>query len=163
MTGLPPVLLAILAVVLAGCGGDDASPDPPDDRTIPGPSDPEAPLISYTRSGGIAFTVQMLEVTAGGDATLTLQQGPKPEEKEFQLEEAELSALTDEVQAIDPGEVDAETEIACADCYEYQLVFPHGEELSFAEYPDPPSELDPLLSELNEIVEANSPANPIGG
>ncbi len=43
------------------------------------------------------------------------------------------SSLTHEVQAIDPGEVDIETEFA-----------------------------DPLLSELNGIVEANSPANPIG-
>lgn len=159
---LAAILLALAAIAgaaLAGCGEDDgeatASPDP----ELPA----DGPLISYTRSGGIAFTVQQLEVDADGDATLTLQQGPKPETREVELTEEELDSLREEVAAIDPAAVDVETEITCADCYEYELVFPDGEELTFAEYPDPPAELEPLLAELGRIVERNSPANPIGG
>jgi hypothetical protein len=147
-------ILAVLSVVLAGCGGGDADPETTSaERSLPGPSDPEAPLISYTRSGGFAFTSVELDVQAGGDATMTVQSGPKPQTQRFELEAAELEELRDLVAAVDPEEIDVETDVACADCFEYLLVFPHGEKIAFADVPGPPPELEPLLDELNQIVD----------
>jgi hypothetical protein len=148
-------LALVVTAALAGCGGGDG--------TITAPTVPEdGPLIGYSRSGGIAFSVQELEVNRDGTATLTLQEGTKPESRELALTDQELESLTEALEAVDPKAVDVETDVACADCYVYALTFPDGTELEFAEFPDPPSELEPLLTELNGIVEANSPPNPAG-
>jgi hypothetical protein len=146
--------LAILlaSAAFAGCG----------DETIVEPVPEDAPLITYSRSGGIAFTVQELAVRRDGTARLTLQEGPKPESQPVELTEGELASLAEAVDAIDPAEVEVDSEVACADCYVYTLIWPNGTELEFAEFPEPPSELEPLLTQLAEIVEANSPPNPTG-
>ena len=161
------VILALL-LALAGCGGDDGNGEGETtsaERTVPGPSDPEAPLITYTRSGGIAFTSVELDVRAGGEATLTVESGPgKPQKQDFTLESAELEELRELVASVDPEAVDVETDIACADCFEYRLVFPRGEELVFADVPGPPPELEPILAELDEIVDGHGAGDlPNGG
>ena len=148
-----PLALIMVLLALAGCGGDGGGGET--ERTVPGPSDPEAPLISYTRSGGFAFSSVELDVNAGGEAKLTVQQGPKPQTQSFELDAGELEELRELVAAVDPEAIDVETDIACADCYEYELVFPHGEELTFAEVPEPPAELQPLLAELNDLVDGH--------
>jgi hypothetical protein len=145
--------LALLAALLGGCGADGETEGASSERAVPGPSDPEAPLISYARSGGFAFTSVELDVQAGGDATMTVQSGPKPQTQRFELEAAELETLRDLVAAVDPEAIDVETDVACADCFEYLLVFPRGEKIAFADVPGPPPELEPLLDELNQIVD----------
>ena len=144
------IALAV-AAAFASCGSDD--------ERAPEPS-ADGPLITYDRSGGIAFTVQALEVNADGTATLTLQEGTKPRSKGVELANAELASLTEAVEAVNPSEIDLPTVGVCADCYTYGLTFADGTELEFTEYPEPPTELDPLLDQLSGIVEANSPANP---
>ena len=161
------LITAPLALAFAGCGGDGeegGGESTSAERTVPGPSEPQAPLITYTRSGGIAFTSVELAVQAGGDATLTVQQGPDPQKRKFELDPTELEDLRELVVSVDPESVDVESDIACADCFEYRLVFPHGEELVFADVPGPPSELEPLLTELNEIVDGHGAGDlPNGG
>ena len=145
-------ILLAFATALTGCG----------DETIVDPVPEDGPLITYSRSGGIAFTVQELEVNRDGAAKLTLQQGPKPESSQVELTEDELASLTEAVDAIDPAEIDVDSEVACADCYVYSLTWPNGTELEFAEFPEPPSEFEPLLTQLGEIVDAHSQPNPAG-
>jgi hypothetical protein len=145
-------ILFAAAGVLAGCG----------DETIVDPVPEDAPLITYSRSGGIAFTVQELAVNRDGTGKLTLQEGAKPESRAVELSEAELTSLTELVDAINPAEIEVDSEVACADCYVYDLTWPNGTELEFAEFPEPPSELEPLLTQLSQIVEENSPPNPTG-
>jgi hypothetical protein len=164
------LVMSVFVLAFAGCGGDGERSDATTtttsaERTVPGPRDPEAPLITYTRSGGIAFTSVELAVQAGGDAVLRVESGPgKPQEQEFELEAAELEELRALVASIDPEAVDVETDIACADCFEYRLVFPPGEEIAFADVPGPPAEVEPLLTELNEIVDGHGAGDlPNGG
>jgi len=147
----------LAAAAIAGCGSDDGG------ITISDPPPPGDDLISFTRSGGIAFTVQELVVDVDGSATLTNLEAGKPKTKEIQLDEAEAQALTDAVAAIDPEELPEPGEGICADCYTYAFVFPDGTEREYTQSPEPPAEIEPLLGELLTILEANSPPNQTGG
>jgi hypothetical protein len=150
-------LIALVAVALAGCGSGDDGP------TISDPPPPDTDLISFTRSGGIAFTVQEIVVDYDGSATLTNVENGEPKTEDIELTEEEAETVTDAVESVDASELPEPGEGICADCYTYTFVFPDGTERAYAQSPQPPAELDPLLDEMLTILEAHSPPNQTGG
>lgn len=146
------LLLLLACAALAGCGSDDG-------QTI---TDPPPELITFTRSGGIAFTVQELAVDRDGSATLTNVEAGKPKSEAIELSDEELASLTEAVDAVDPEELPEPGEGICADCYTYTFEFPHGIEREYTQSPEPPAEIQPLLGELLTLLEANSPPNQTG-
>jgi hypothetical protein len=150
-------LIALLAAALAGCGSGD------DEITISDPPSPDTDLITFTRSGGIAFAVQEVQVDYDGSATLTNVEAGKPKTEDIELTEEQAEAVTEAVEAIDASELPEPEEGVCADCYTYSFVFGDGTEREYAQAPEPPAEIEPLLEEMLAILEANSPPNQTGG
>jgi hypothetical protein len=146
-----PVLIVLVAAALAGCGSGEGSSGPDDGA-----------LISFSRSGGIAFSAQELEVQADGSATVTNVEEGEPKAVSFQLSNDEFEALRESVEAVDPDEVDVETEGLCADCYTYTFGFADGSEIEFDQSIETPPELEELLAAVTRLVEANSPPNQTG-
>ena len=85
-------LACALAATMAGCGQDS---DPAEQA----PSEPAGPMVVYERGGGIAGVIESLAIEADGSATLTV--GVERQEHEFQLREAELERLEEELAAAD--------------------------------------------------------------
>jgi hypothetical protein len=140
--------VAATALGLSACGESD-------DDDAPAPA-PGAPLVEFTKSGGVAGIAEGITVNAGGGAVLTL--GWKDEAvKRFELTDAELSELEEAVAAADLAAFEVPPESACADCFVYELTTAEGSAtyddaqasgLAEGEVPDAVVALSALLGNL---------------
>ena len=145
----PGALLAVVALLPAvaiGCGEDE-----PADR-----DSSAGPLLTYQRSGGIAFSVESLEVEADGRATYSSDDGPGPEEvRRFQLSAAELAGLQTTLEENPISSFpEPDPDVVCADCYEYELSY--GGETYSASDATVAADVKPLLADVREIIAAYS-------
>ena len=144
--------LAILlgsAVIGAGCGdeADQTETTPPDD----------GPLVTYDRSGGLAYSAQRLVVEGDGAASLVVEGYERVKPTELELSQAELdelrAALEEATLESDPGPV------TCSDCYSYSIEY-GGEQASFDQTAIPPA-TEPAIGLLEQIVARESPADEV--
>jgi hypothetical protein len=137
-----------LAVAITGCGGDDdTDPDPPGGS---------GPLVTYTKSGGIAGVYEHLEVAEDGAATLEVG-FRDPARGSFELETEELEHLRELLAAADFAGVGPDRGLSCADCFQYEVEYA-GETAAFAEIGDIPESVGAVVAELGRIVEAHAPS-----
>jgi hypothetical protein len=150
MKQLVLVIAAALALSVAGCGSDGG-----DDTTQAAPQG-GGPLVVYTKTGGVAGVREHLEVAADGMATLTVgYQGGQV--RRFELDPAELDRLRGLLAAADFAGVDPGPGIGCADCFQYEITYA-GTKTAFAEIAGIPDSVGQTVTELGDIVEAQSPA-----
>lgn len=137
----------LVAATAAGCGdGPSQSPTQP-------PTD--GPLVSYTRSGGLATTAQHLVVEQDGSATVRVE-GPGNIGGDLRLSGAELARLR---AAIDDATLDVDSPPAtCADCFTYEITA-GGETASF-DQTQIPAATAPLVALLEEVVARETPSGP---
>jgi hypothetical protein len=143
-------IVAALALSVAGCGSDDG------DDTTPQPPEGGGPLVVYTKTGGVAGVREHLEIAADGTATLAVGY-QQPEVRRFELDAAELDRLRELLADADFPGVDPGPGIGCADCFQYEVTYA-GTTTAFAEIAGIPDSVGRAVTELGEIVEAQSPA-----
>jgi hypothetical protein len=141
-------LMVALAVAITGCGGDDDT-DP--DR--PGGS---GPLVTYTKTGGIAGVHERLLVAEDGSATLAVGFQNQARES-FDLAPDELERLRDLLAAADFADVGPDRGLGCADCFQYEIEYA-GKTAAFAEIGEIPESVGEVVAELGRIVEAHAPS-----
>jgi hypothetical protein len=134
------VVVTLLAAT--GCGGGG--------NTTGGLSDE----LRYVRSGGLAGVHDQLMISPDGRASLVVR---GHEKQDFRLSDEELDSLT---AALDEANLDdlpseATTAPAAPDTFSYSVSY-QGKRIRTAD-PSVPSDLKPLLSELNRIVENHRP------
>jgi hypothetical protein len=144
---VPAVALAI-ALGAAGCGSEADDPEP-------GPPESGGPLVVYTKTGGVAGVREHLEIDGDGGATLTAGYQP-PEVRRFELDAAELGRIRDLLATADFAGVDPGPGIGCADCFQYEITYA-GKTTAFAEIAGIPDSVGRVVTELRELVEAQSP------
>lgn len=129
------VMLIALAFFLVGCA-----------------TNPATNLFEYQRSGGIAGLDDRLVIDSAGKATLTR----KGEETSFTLNADVIKALTDELEAVNFSQLDAEylPGQAGADLFDYRLTY--GGHTVHAVDTAVPEGMLPVLELLNQLIEANS-------
>jgi len=138
-------LSAVLA--LTGCGSDRPA----------GPSGNET-LITYTRSGGFAPTLERLTMDVDGDGTGRSGFGASGRKiRSFTLAPGKLEELRDAIEAARLDEVEA-GDYVCADCFEYEIKTPDAEvSLSNVDFDEGseaviPPEVDELYDLLGELA-----------
>lgn len=137
MIGAAALLLA------AGCGdGQDTTTDPGND-----------PLVTYSRSGGIAGIEERLLVDRGGRATVSIGGGSPTS---FTLSDSELGRLEAALQAADLAAV-TDRETGCADCFRYEVTY-DGTTVAYDEVAEPPPSVAAVVSQLGGLVAEHSPA-----
>lgn len=129
------VMLIVLGVFLAGCA-----------------SNAPTTLLEYQRTGGIAGLDDRLVIDSAGKATLTR----KGEATSFTLNADVIKALTDELEAVNFSQLDAEylPGQAGADLFDYRLTY--GGHTVHAVDTAVPEGMLPVLELLNQLIEANS-------
>lgn len=135
------------AALVAGCGGDDEAEAPS--------APPSGTLVVYERGGGIAGVQEELRVERDGRATVTTG-GPDGGRATFDLGDAELQRLADEVAAADLSDPPGPPDTACADCFVYR-VEAGGRAVEFDEIDQPTESLSALVRHLGAVVAAHAP------
>lgn len=132
------IVLVATLLVASGCGGDG--------KTTAGMNDD----LRYERGGGFAGVYEQLVVNPDGRASLIVR---GHEEQNFNLSEEELNSLT---AALDEANLedlpsDSTSGQPAPDTFSYSLSY--QDKRIMTDDPSIPSDLKPLLSELNRIVE----------
>jgi hypothetical protein len=142
-----PVVMAMLLLVLTGCGGDEAE--------APGGGDDAARLereLTYTRGGGIAGRADKLVVQPDGSATLITRQGG---ERRFQLAGDELAGLASELQRANLAELPERSvsDPPVPDAFGHRIVY--GGATVTTDDPAMPERLSTLVGRLGGLVDAH--------
>jgi hypothetical protein len=145
------VILALLAVLAAGCGSDDdgatgGGGSQGGNTTLSGP-------LTYQRGGGIAGRIDKLEIQADGKATLTTRGG----KASFQLTDDELEKITDELAAARLPEVESDltTTPPSPDAFGYRVVY-EGKTVT-TDSAAMPNEVSGVMSALGKLVDEHDP------
>jgi hypothetical protein len=143
------LVLAVGALALGpGCGSEDA-PDSEPATTGDGP------LVTYSREGGVASMPVELTIDADGSATLVSEFDAQTED--FVLGDAELRALTAELDAADLEAFEEPTEPSgCADCFLYTVTY-GGATISYDDTATPSDEIIALVGHLDELASEHTP------
>jgi hypothetical protein len=144
------IALLAAAAIAVGCGDDEpaGSPQP----------EPSGPLVVYERAGGIAFTAQRLVVEHDGSASVRVE-GPGEIGADFELSASELDELR---TALEDATLEGEqNEPTCADCYFYEIEY--GGETGSFDQTKVPTDTEPLIALLSDIVEREVPTGPARG
>jgi hypothetical protein len=141
------VVMAMLLLVLTGCGGDEAE--------APGGGDGGARLegpLTYTRGGGIAGRADKLVVQPDGAATLTTRQGG---ERRFRLPDDELAGLAGELRRANLDELPERSvsEPPVPDAFGHRIAY--GGATVTTDDPAMPEQLSALVGRLGGLVEAH--------
>jgi hypothetical protein len=149
MKTLALIVALASAVAASGCGDDGGG-----EATT---SEPTAgPLVSYTKTGGIAGINEHLLVAEDGSATLEVG-FRNPARESFELEPDELERLRELLAAADFAGVGSRRGLTCADCFQYEIEYA-SETAAFAEIGDIPESVGEAVAELGRIVEAHAPS-----
>lgn len=137
-----------LPLAAGGCGADETETPEPADQ-------PDSPLVTYERGGGVAGVLESLVIENDGSATVTV--GVEQRSNEFELAEADLELLEQELAAADFDDVEeAPANSGCADCFEYTVE--HGDErLTIDDLDQPGPSLQKLLGHLSVIAADHYP------
>jgi len=142
------VLIAgLLALTMAGCGGEEESPaDPPAD---PGGGARLAGPLTFTRGGGIAGRTDKLVVQPDGTGSLTTKSGG---ERAIRLEAAQMDAIADGVQQADLPELpeDSTSGRAQPDAFGYRVAY-QGAAVT-TDSGSVPDRMGPLVATLGKVV-----------
>ena len=145
--GLAATALAaiVLGLIAGGCGSDEEqAPD------SPGPKG-DGPLVSYSRTGGVAGIDERLQIEADGAGVYELGP-PEPRRRSLELSEAELEELIGLVDEAALDAVEAEPS-GCADCFVY-TVAAAGSEVTLDDVTllDAPGSVQQLIGFLNALA-----------
>lgn len=141
-------LIAATALLLAaGCGGGDESTT----------ASPDGPLVTYSKSGGIAGIEERLVIEPDGSATVST--GPDGSQRSFALGADELSVLEAELEAADLDAVE-DRPTGCADCFHYEISY-GGSTVGYDEIIQPPQSVAAVASHLAALVDEHAPAAPV--
>lgn len=135
------VILGLVAVVAAGCGGGEAAAEMSDE-------------LHFVRSGGLAGTHDELTIQPDGEAKLTVRGG---DETQFRLSDEELDDLQSALDSSDLQSVpsDSMSEGPVPDAFSYTITY--GDKEVRTDDPSVPDELKDILAALDGIVEAHRP------
>jgi hypothetical protein len=138
---LRAVILGLVAVMAAGCGGGEAAAEMNDE-------------LRYVRSGGFAGEHDELTIRPNGEAKLTVRGG---DDAQFRLTDRELDDLQ---TVLDDAELqnvasDSTSEEPAPDAFSYVITY--GDKEVRTDDPSVPDQLKDLLAALNGIVEAHRP------
>jgi hypothetical protein len=140
------VLIAgLLALAMAGCGGDDESPASPgnDGPSLAGP-------LTFTRGGGIAGRTDKLVVQPDGTGSLTTRSGG---ERAVKLAPADLEAIADGVEGADLPSLPADSTSGRTqpDAFGYRVAY-EGATVT-TESGSIPDRMGPLIATLSKLVD----------
>lgn len=131
--------------LLAGCGSSGEETGASSTSTsIP---DQGNVLVIYSKSGGIAGMDEQLTIERSGAATLTSRGAPSGR---FQLTPAELSSLTDTLDAAPLDSKPTPTQTGCADCFEYSIAY--GDTTLTADEVNLPGGIRPAIAALDSLI-----------
>jgi hypothetical protein len=138
---LRAVILGLVAVMAAGCGGGEAAAEMNDE-------------LQYVRSGGFAGEHDELTIQPNGGAHLTVRGG---DEAQFRLSDEELDDLQTALDGAELQDVasDSTSEQPAPDAFSYVITY--GDKEVRTDDPSVPDQLKDLLAALNGIVEAHRP------
>jgi hypothetical protein len=138
------VLLAVALLVTTACGGAGEDED----------AGGRTGELSYVRSGGLAGAHDRLTIQPDGSAELVVR---GHDAEEFSLSDDELDALVGTLDGARLGDLpeDSTSEPPAPDAFLYEISY--GPEQVRTDDPSAPSELRPLLTELDRIVGDHRP------
>lgn len=143
MTQRPAAVLAAISILAAapGCGDDDGVPSDGD----------EGPLISYTRSGGIAGVHEELMIKPDASGTATVEIAGDSRQEAVQLKQDQLDRLVALLEATPIDSLpEPDPNSGCADCFQHELRY--GGETYLATDVTLPAEIRPLLAVLDDVL-----------
>ncbi len=143
-----PAILVCLALVFAGCGGEDESSGAPSGGGGGGGQGLEAP-ITFKLTGGDAFRKDRMTVQPDGSAQVTTRKGDKP----AQLTDEELSELSSSFEKADLPEIpeNSTTEPPIPDALSYSFVYEDREVIT--DSGSLPEDLKPLIGTFVKLVD----------
>jgi hypothetical protein len=142
-TGLAVVAI-LCATAAAGCGSGSSSSATSTTSTGGGP------LVSYHRSGGLAYSNLTLTVDSDGHA-VAVSKGPTgANRRAFTLPSSQVAKLRRTLDAAPLGKLPKRPNTACADCYLYEFDY-GGDTYNTDEASLPPS-LKPVIAALDPIA-----------
>jgi len=133
---LRAVIIGLVAVLAAGCGGGEAAAEMSDE-------------LHFVRSGGFAGQHDELTIQPNGDVSLISRDG----QEQFSLSDEELANLTGVLEDTGLGDIpsDSTSEQPVPDAFTYVVTY--GETEVRTDDASVPAGLTDLLSELTNIVE----------
>jgi hypothetical protein len=143
------ILLASLALLAAGCGGDDGEETPA--APANGGSAKLADAITFELTGGDAFRDDAITVEADGGARIQTRVG----EQRAELTPEELSQLSAQAEDLAGAET-AVTRPPQPDMVSYRFTY-RGREVK-TDDPAMPEELAPLIRTFVELIERYGPS-----
>jgi hypothetical protein len=151
MPGARLTLGGLCATVLAITGCGSSSP-----TSTRGTSDGGKQLVSYHRSGGIAYSniTLVLDADGAGMATSTGPTGKST--KDVQLSPDQLEKVEGALDRVPLGDLPKHRELGCADCYVYALAY--GGNRYVTDEASLPGELKPVIAILDPIAADAMPA-----
>lgn len=142
---------AILALAAPGCGSSSTS------STSGDAGDSGARLVSYHRSGGLAYSNITLVVDSDGKGVAT-STGPTGKNTErVDLSSSQLEKLERALHDTPLGDLPEHRALGCADCYLY--AFAYGGDRYVTDEASVPAELKPVIAVLDPIAAQAIPAN----
>ncbi len=139
-TGLAGLAVAV-ALTAVGCGSGSSS------SSNPGGGEP---LVSYHRSGGLAYSNLTLTVDGDGHAVATAKGPTGSSRRSLTLTQPEVAKLRRALDAAPLAGLPKRKDLGCADCYRYQFEYGGGT-YSTDEASLPPS-LRPVIATLDPIA-----------
>ena len=138
-------LLAFVALAgaVGGCGSGGSS------SSSSGSTGNEK-LVSYHRSGGLAYSNLTLTVDSDGH-TVAISKGPTgSNHRAFTLPGSQVTRLRKTLDDAPLGGLPKRTKLGCADCYQYQ--FEYGGDSYSTDEASVPSSLKPVIDALDPIA-----------
>jgi len=134
---LHAVVVALVAVLAAGCGGGEAAAEMSDE-------------LHFVRSGGFAGQHDELTIRPNGDVSLVSRDG---QQEQFSLSDEEMTNLTGVLEDTGLEDIpsDSTSEGPVPDAFTYVVTY--GETEVRTDDASVPEELTNLLSQLIDIVE----------
>lgn len=135
------VIVGLVAVMAAGCGGGEAAAEMSGE-------------LHFVRSGGFAGEHDELTIQPNGDAALTVRSG---DAAQFRLSDEEMDDLQSALDGVDLAGMDSDltSEKPAPDAFMYSVTY--GNKELRTDDPSVPDELKDLLGTLNGIVENHRP------
>ncbi len=134
--------LVIIALAGAGCGGGSTSSSTAQKGG--------GRLVSYHRSGGLAYSNLTLTVDSDGHA-VAIAKGPTgSNRRSLTLPQSEVAKLRTTLDAAPLAGLPKRTNLGCADCYRYQLEY--GGDSYSTDEASLPSSLKPVVAALDPIA-----------
>jgi hypothetical protein len=145
---LPAVVCAVTAAaVTASCGGGSGS-----SSTASG-----GRLVSYHRSGGLAYSNITLALDSGGHGVATATGPTGTNRRQVTLSPSEVDRLGKVLDGAPLADLPKSPDLGCADCYRYVLAY--GGDHYATDEASVPSGLKPVIAALDPIAARAIPAS----